>query len=46
MATDVERETELPEERQDPLGAGTDDDEPEEDGGVARLSLPGTWEPE
>ena len=42
MATDVERETELSEE-QDPVSAGTDDDELEDDGGVARLSLPGTW---
>jgi hypothetical protein len=43
MATNVDRETELPE---DAAGARTDDDEAEEDGGVARLSLPGTWEEE
>lgn len=43
MATDVERETELSEE-QDPMSAEADEDELEEDGGVARLSLPGTWQ--
>jgi hypothetical protein len=42
MATDVELENEAEEDARDAEDTRWDDDEPEADGGFARLTLPGS----